>query len=424
MNQEDYDFSNTTIDKKTALSSYGTEAQINFFNKHNKLNSANERGLIYTLDQHYQSVEKVKVGRSYHYSLGEKRAVIAVRQDARMFNGSRQANSIDYTKSLDIIVAKYIDFREPKDENKAKTYKSWLVEIGLISQKVALLMNSRYSKKSKKSAFFPLIEEGIIRGESEYYIIDEYLSKVDELSIQLQRSLKRLERARVISLNKVYRKKVEKYRIKDGQDKLEEDDDLLSKKGKMDSVDWLNVSEESFFQAKQVDKNLLSKHGITLWQSQNLTNLDAVKEYLNEKEEIRGVEVNEEGYIVVDQFYYTAYEIVKITDESALKGYLEVYYPDEASFVMDDYIPLVSYHYQKFYISREKRVSDSLGEIIQQKFDNNVKGMDRLGAKKSKLYNPNRFNTVIKKIQSKNNEWITKERKMKNNDERQDDSDE
>lgn len=405
MNETQHDYSNTIIDKRTALESYGTEAQKNFFNKHKKLNADNERGLLYTLDQHYDVVERIKVGRAFHYSLGKKREVVAIRQDARMFNGLNQANAVEYSKSLDILVANYIDSREYTKVNMAKTFKSWLAEMQIISLRLSSIMNSRYNANARDFFFELLTHANVISGVNEYHIVDEYLSMTDELATQLERSLKRLEKTRAITLEKVYKKKVNRYHPD------VDDEDAPIGKIEESPENWVTVSEDAYFQAKQVDKSLRSKYKITPWQAHNLKHLTPVKKYLKEKEETAYVEVGVDGVKMIDQFYYVTYRIIKNTEDSVLEDYLRSYHPDDFALIQDDdgRDEMINHHLWKYRKSRQERVAEKMGNEIQQKFDANTKGMERLGHKKSRLYNPKRFNEIISGLQDKDIEWIIEE---------------
>ena len=80
----------TIMTKKEAVEKFGSEDCKRHFAKYGKFTNKDlENALIKTLEQHFESVAKVKQGRAFAYELGEERTEIAEREDNRKFNGGQ-----------------------------------------------------------------------------------------------------------------------------------------------------------------------------------------------------------------------------------------------------------------------------------------------------------------------------------------------
>lgn len=207
---------NKTINKETAVTIFGNEKQQEHFNKYGKLKSKSiEDSLIKTLEQHFESVDKVKIGRSNHYKLGAARHEVALREDNRINNGGKE---LDYTKYLDVIVLMGI---KSKMFNHEATLNQWVLNFGLVNETFYdLKVHNNFTNKRKLKQDFA--RDGIINHENSDYELNFYRDQYERISEELKRTLERMQKAKLIEFYQVPKVRLKKPLVKfvDGE-KLE-----------------------------------------------------------------------------------------------------------------------------------------------------------------------------------------------------------
>lgn len=184
--------------KLEAIELYGSEKLKQHYRKYGKITCSNMKdSLIKTLEQHYESVDEVRNGRSKVFLLGPKRESLAYRSDRRIFNGAN--NKLSYTDSMDVVVSSRL--QDNLDVSSAQTLRSWLFTFGLINSELHDLLSIEIKSK-EQSHMNKLNEKGILEN-GEISILRDFRKYSKELMGQLHNCLKRLAKVNLIRLNQI-----------------------------------------------------------------------------------------------------------------------------------------------------------------------------------------------------------------------------
>lgn len=95
---------------KDVVEMFGSDSCKKHFEKRNRFTSMDvEAALVKTMKQHYELVEKVKVGRNVYFELDKKKDVASIREDKRIKNGRW---SIPYTHELDVLLILWVNSKD------------------------------------------------------------------------------------------------------------------------------------------------------------------------------------------------------------------------------------------------------------------------------------------------------------------------
>jgi len=150
-------FENTTLSRKDAVNKFGTEAQKRIIEKNGRFkDKAQEAPFLKTLNQLFDSVDYVKVGRRKDYKLGNARQKIAKREDKRENNGGQES---DYTKYLDALVL--MAMHNGVFHNSVATLSNWVINFGLANHTFYALKNNLSSDNPTLDA--NTLREGLLK---------------------------------------------------------------------------------------------------------------------------------------------------------------------------------------------------------------------------------------------------------------------
>lgn len=346
------------ISKAEAVKMHGTPAQIAHFEKYGKLKSKNiEDSLIKTLEQNYESVERVKIGRAFHYQVGKKLSKAKDRVDGRTTNGDW---SIPYTKNMDIIVATAIE--EGNISTNAQTMRKWLLDFGLIDIKMFKLigLSGDRDPKAKLRVVNGLVGEEVIKF-NEKKIVDDLIKFSLELQGQLESSLLRMKKAGLIDFYEVYKAKLFVF----------------------DDVEVINLHESTKNEINRVKIEIRQKYGLTPYEFNNLTNMPAVKEARAEfKDFLENHLVDEKGNQLSVDFYWKAWTVSLKAGTKRVAKYLKKYSPDMIEAFNSDKVEFLRENKEQFFQLRKQRVTE-LAEKEVEKFhkDKEKDLVEKLGGK-------------------------------------------
>lgn len=390
MINENLDYSNTIISKDVAVEVYGSRGQKNAYENYRKLTSNHEKGLIKTLNQYYESVERVKVGRAFHYKLGNKREEVATREDKRTFMGVTGESALPYTVHLDIIIADYLS----QEENfEPRTLKNWLLDTGIISPELSYAMSMRYNFEGNKELINELYDEKIITNEIDEYTVTDYLGVSEELTSQIKKSLLRLEKTGKMKIKTTYLKKVKTW-------------DYNKEKSSEVKAEIVEISEEEYFTKKEDDRALREKYDLSIWDTMYAKNEGKVKSYRREKNrKTKKYEEDEEKNVIVTKtfYYYMTFGIENKGKNNIVPFYLKLYSPNSLSSYQESPSVFIQDSKKKFKEYRYDRVKEMMEKRIVRRYEDDIKDMKKMGVRQSKRFKPKRYNEVIAQLQQKYN---------------------
>lgn len=206
------------MEKLTAeqlVARFGNDKQKESYKKSGKLPANVRDALIKIAETEFENVEIVKEGRSNIYLLSGKRAEIIDKVDGRV--GKNKSN-IAYTDSIDFLVVWALRFNE-KIEKNPQTMRKWLFDFGLISHDLFNLYGLR-TFEAKLAEVERLEESGVIAFENlkikrvtnfendSVLLLNDYINYSTELMGQLENSLNRLAKKKIINLLPEYKAKI------------------------------------------------------------------------------------------------------------------------------------------------------------------------------------------------------------------------
>lgn len=196
------ELSGSTVTKKHMVELFGSDKLKDSFKKYNKIKSGDrENALIRTMEQYFESVEKVRVGRSIQYQLGNAYDTVQKREDYRANNGGyRPENELPSTKYMETLL--YHAFKKDilyKGMQYEGTLNNWLYNFGLVNENMYVLRTAYNSKKGKK--VINDINGKPIKKTEYSRIKDEY----DRQKFALQRLLENMRDNGVISFDRIPR---------------------------------------------------------------------------------------------------------------------------------------------------------------------------------------------------------------------------
>lgn len=206
------------MEKLTAeqlVARFGNDKQKDNYRKSGKLESKTRIALIKIAETEFESVSIVKEGRSNIYILSGERAEPIDKVDARV--GKNKSN-IAYTESIDFLVVWALRFNE-KIEKNPQTMRKWLLDFGLVSDDLfnlyglrtfeAKLAEVERLEESGVKAFDYLKIKRITNFENDsVLLLNDYINYSTELMGQLENSLNRLAKKKIINLLPEHKAKI------------------------------------------------------------------------------------------------------------------------------------------------------------------------------------------------------------------------
>lgn len=296
---------------------FGSDNQISAYKKRKKLTKETRNALLKIAESMYENVEIVKEGRSNTYVVESKREIALEKEDGRATNGKLS----QYSKDLDVVVLSRLK-NNKKRNNYAKTMNGWMVDFGLISQKLSQAMSPHFL--SNKDNIDELLNDDIIKDEDEIRIIKDYIGYTRNLQQNLKSTLERLKKCNIIEFYPVY-----KARIKLDKETKQQVESIINKE---EEYYYTNLDEDIVSKIFENRREFMSAYGVTDYDVNVLSNKkeviyfkDRMNEYLrNELKDSIG------NHISID-YMWRAYAIaIKSTDKDILK-YLEKYSPEQVS---------------------------------------------------------------------------------------------
>lgn len=294
---ENISFENSTINKKTAVTIYGSEAQTKHFNKHDRFVNKNmEAALVKTLEQVYESVELVKVvgKRAKHYKLGAKKSEIEERKDERVSNGDW---SIPYTKNMDVIVASVLE--QGLEKQVAQTLTAWSYNFGLISKSAYKLMTSRFNDEQMDKMYDVLNKKDLINKGEEQLLID-YTFNLTSINASLAGTLGRMSKLNIIEYFPVYI-------------------------GVQENGFEFEMTSKELARVIGIEAFLRNKLDVEPFLIKNYPNKTNVRRYFKEKKNMFQSLKRDNGSPMIISYYYKKYAIILKATKKKVAKYLEKY---------------------------------------------------------------------------------------------------
>lgn len=191
-------FENSVQPKKIMVNALGTEGQKNNFNKYNKFTGKTGESFIKTLNQYFQAVEEVKVGRSNQYKLGSVREEIAERE-RNIGKNATNGNWDKSTKHLDALILAHLEYQLENDIEIEKSYTNWLFEFNMINHHQKELYTSKFNPKLKEDAvdlmkqYVPECSNSVIKASYKFFQNDVLTQRG-----KLEDALKRMEKNNIV----------------------------------------------------------------------------------------------------------------------------------------------------------------------------------------------------------------------------------
>lgn len=184
------------LSKRDAIEQYGTNKQKEHFKKYGRIVSARvEEALFRTLAQNFNSVERVKKGRSIIYVVSEKRTVIESRIDNRSSNGSHLR--VPYSHEMDLAIIAYLEGLSANRDFEPKTVANWMSAIGVVTESMHDAYLSQFNDVVKRLHLQELIEESVlVQGEER--IFDDYINFHETVKRNMGSSFARLLKSKII----------------------------------------------------------------------------------------------------------------------------------------------------------------------------------------------------------------------------------
>lgn len=337
--------------KAEAVEEYGTEEQKGHFKKYKKFtNKKIEDALIKTLEQNFEVVERVKVGRSIAYKVNGERAVLLERKDMRVSNGDW---SKPYTKNMDIVVVSILE--QEKESRADQTLNDWLLDFNLITPQAYDLLKSRFNEEIKERHLIELKENKIIKTGEERVLID-YVEMVLKLQGELASTLNRMSKAKIIEFYPVF----------------------WGYNGEK-----IQLSPETHKKALKLRKKLMEQYGITNeWHVSNHKNTEKVQLFLKEySKQLAKVTDDKGNELGLKNIFKTYAVILKATKKATIK-YLEKYAKDAIEQYKEDSLKYIEVN-KSDYAKNRLEYATKEAESKEKKFfepKTNSEAIEKFGA--------------------------------------------
>lgn len=190
------------LSKKEAVHEYGNESQRSQFEKYGKfVNKNTEKGLLKTLEQHFDNVSVIKVGRANCYKLEGKKDSPGERFDLRLSGIPKMK---PYTKNLDMMIISALEYYCHENELPQKTMNDWMVFFGIVHQDVLSLYRNKYNNRGKFDEHLnDMVDRGYLPFDYDRYV-EDYFEMYGDMKQQLLKTLRRLERSDIIKITDIY----------------------------------------------------------------------------------------------------------------------------------------------------------------------------------------------------------------------------
>ena len=184
------------LTKSEAVDLYGNDHQKAHFNKYKRFNCKDvENALIKTVMQHFDSVERVKIGRSIVYKVSGEKMEISDRIDNRSSNGSHLR--VPYSHEMDLAIIAYLEGLSANRDFEPKTVANWMSAIGVVTESMHDAYLSQFNDVVKRLHLQELIEESVlIQGEER--IFDDYINFHETVKRNMGSSFARLLKSKII----------------------------------------------------------------------------------------------------------------------------------------------------------------------------------------------------------------------------------
>ena len=339
---------NTTVAKKTAIGFFGSDKLKKQFEKYGKIkNPDSEAALIKEMERYYDSVEKVKVGRSVQYKLGNLRQEISDKVDGRITNGH---TAMSYKTNLDVIVAGTLMTENLKASN---TMARWLNIFGFIDDFTYDVVTSRVEDGSRDRVIKKLQNQYDVSLDRNY-TLDDYIMLTRDLQGHLESSLKRMAKKGIIEFYEV-------------------------QKAKLDDGSYIQLHDETYKHIVRTKMQLADKHGLKPWMANvSYVNKEEYKEAHEAfKDEFSKFLMNDvkqafksdrEPEKIKIKFYWKAHAIfIKQTDEAVLK-YLQTYNKEAIDFYQDNKKEFIKDNVLTYEDKRSEVVKNKIHEKAYDKY--------------------------------------------------------
>lgn len=311
----------TLFTKEEVVMLYGSEKCKQHFARYKKFKNKNlEISLIRTLEQHFETVEIVKSGRTTFYEVGAERIALKKRQDERLSNGAWE---IPYTKKLDVIVISVLE--QGKVKADAQTLSSWCLDFGLITEKMHELILSQHDVEIRKNHLYKLRSlTSLQHGEEK--VLNDYLLLLKDLQSQLAGALNRMKKMNIIEF----------YEVPKGFS-------LIQQK-------TINLHESTVKKIITLERRLLEKYSVDKWYLQMFDKAKKSIQYMEEWKEELGNITDEKGLDLNLKYWFKAYAVILKAPRKNIIAYLKQYDKDSVTnFINDEKIFLKSNELSYFF---------------------------------------------------------------------------
>lgn len=386
-------FSNSTQDKKTIVEKFGTEGVKSHFAKYGKFKNPNtEDVLIKTLNQYFESVEKVKQGRVVKYQLGNTRAEIADRVDGRIRNGH---TAMSYKENLDIIVVSTL--MSDKIANASYSMNTWLNKFGFIDDEMHELISSRIGN-GKRPALATQLEangvldcnspEGADKQISGTYLLSDYIHVQKDLKGHLESSLNRMKKSGIIEFYEVYK--------------------AMTLDGNM-----VQLTDEAHKLISQTKSRVAEENGLLPWmQNVEVVNKPEYKEghkrFKQEFQEFleKGVEQQVHSgrppELIRINYYWKAHAIFLKNTKDAILKHLQKYNDEAIEFYLDNKNEFVNQNVTVFQDERKNVVYNNIEKMAYKSFPEKISKKLVSGFGKNVKYSMEDTNKIFRDLYMEN----------------------
>lgn len=223
---------------KDVVSMFGSVACQNHFSKRNRFTSMDiEASLIKTMKQHYDVVEKVKIGRKVYFNLEGKKEEMSAREDKRVKNGKW---STPYTEEIDLMLL------------------LWIVESGRVGMRyrgistIARETQMQSMEQERIIAKFFLKKESNDEDEEDDLLEYFHCENNNFLKQDLREQFSLFNRHIKNSITRLFKNEL-----------LLVDTQLIAKMLHPDTFIYLNAETEK--RVKDIKKNISSDLGLSVW---------------------------------------------------------------------------------------------------------------------------------------------------------------
>lgn len=246
---------NVVISKREAVEDFGSKDQKKHFEKYGRFNNKKvESALIKTLKEYYETVDVIKVGRGFSYKVGKLRERKVDREDHRL-NSHLMS---DFTQSLDLFIVSTLEHGGGKLSKKSQTMTDWMLDFGLSNEK----LNEAF--KSVQNGSYPLqikeLKESKIIQDGQEMVFFDYMSFHQNLKQNLERSIARMEKAKIIKLVDHHYMCVDRYEIKDFYDSTS--GVVKSEAVRIEENEFVFIDSHTYVDLGNIDRALRVKYKI------------------------------------------------------------------------------------------------------------------------------------------------------------------